>query len=70
MSAVNTPFEIIPTEDDLNDLKKDQYVSFDIPLDAKKPEGLKASTKFKILNSSSIVDILHFLSRLDDLIID
>ena len=69
MSAANAPFEIMPTEDDPNDLKKDQYVSFDIPLDPKKPEGLKASTKFKILNSSNIEDILYFLSRLDDLII-
>ena len=59
----------MPTEHDPNNLKKDQYVAFDIPLDPKKPEGLKALTKFKIFTSSSIEDISHFPSCLDDLII-
>ena len=69
MSAANAPFEIMPSEDDPNNLKKDQYVSFDIPLDPKKLDGLKVSTKFKILASSSSKDILYFLSHLDDLTI-
>ena len=69
MSAANTPFEIMPSEDDPNRKTKDQYVSFDIPLDPSKPDGLKASTKFKILDLCKIEDILYFLSRLDDLII-
>ena len=60
MSAANASFEIMSTEDDPNDLKKDQYVFFDILLDSKKSEGLKASTKFKILDSLSIEDILYF----------
>ena len=69
MSAANALSEIMPTEDDPNNIKKDHYVSFDIPLDPSKPDGLKASTKFKILDLGKIKDILYFFPRFNDLII-
>ena len=63
MSEVNAPFDIMPAEDDLHSSKKDQYVSLDIPLDPTKADGLKVSTKFKILSSPSTEDTLYFLSH-------
>ena len=68
MSANNAPFEIIPSTDD-KEKKKDQYISFDVPLDPVNPDGLKVTNKFAILNSVQVEDVFYFLSRVDDLII-
>jgi hypothetical protein len=69
MSAANAPFEIIPSDDDKKEKKKDQYISFEVPIDPAQPEGLKANTKFELLNSCRVEDVLYFLSRFDDLVL-
>ena len=69
MSAANAPFDILHIEENLNNNKKDKFVSFEVPIDPKDTNGLKVTTKFLILESSNAEDVLYFFFRFDELIL-
>ena len=68
MSAANAPFDILHIEENLNNNKKDKFVSFEVPIDPKDTNGLKVTTKFLILESSNAEDVLYS-PHFDDLVL-
>ena len=70
MSAENCPFVIIRAVRSEEDLKSDQFVKFELPIDPDEADGLKSNIQFKKLDSDDPEDVLLHVRNFDKLVTD
>ena len=70
MSAENCPFVIIRAARSEEDLKSDQFVKFELPIDPDEADGLKSNIQFKKLDSDDPEDVLLHVRNFDKLVTD